>query len=52
MNFDREIEFGGQFVFAGQRAQLVPGGVFDVDAGDLALLLADIFDLARIEHAG
>src|ERR1035438_1939045 len=47
-----QIKLGGQFVFAGQRAQLVPGRILDVDARRLALLLADIFDLARVEHAG
>ena len=41
-----------QFVFARERAQFVPGGVLDVDARNPALLLAQIFDLARIEHAG
>src|SRR2546421_10002598 len=46
-----ELEFGSQFVFASQRAQFVPGCVFDGDARHLALLLPDVFDLARIEYA-
>ena len=48
----RKTELGGQFVFARQRAQFVPGRVFDLDAGYFTLLLPEIFDLARIEHAG
>src|SRR5258708_5839729 len=51
-DMSREIKLGGQFVFTGQRAQSFPCRVFDVDAGNLALLLPGIFDLARIEHAG
>src|SRR6187200_1240596 len=47
-----QIELGGQFVVASQRTQLFPRGVFDFDTCRLALLLPDILDLARIEHAG
>src|SRR5215469_3882426 len=48
----REIEFGGKLVFAGQRAQFVPGRVLDLDAVFSALKFAQELDLARIEHAG
>src|SRR5258708_8777493 len=48
----REIERFVQFVFVCERAELVPGGVFDVDARNPALLLPHIFDLALITHAG
>src|ERR1700726_2200188 len=47
-----EVKRGGQFVFARERTQLVPGRVLDVDAGGSTLLLAKIFDLAGIEHPG
>ena len=46
-----QIEFGGQFVLARQRAQFIPGRVLDLDSGGPALLFPEIFDLTRIEHA-
>src|SRR5215470_7284777 len=46
-----QIKLRGEAVFAGKRAQLVPGGVLDLDAGLGALLGAHMLDLAGIEHA-
>src|SRR4051812_9976755 len=46
-----QVEFGSQSVVGGQRLQLVPGRVLDCDAVAPALLLANMFDLAGIEHA-
>src|SRR5262245_39295761 len=47
-----QVELGGELVIGGQRLQSVPGGVFDFDAVAPALLLADMLNLAGIEHAG
>ena len=46
-----QLELGGEPVAGGQRLQLLPGRVFDVDTRLAALLLAQVFDLARVEHA-
>src|SRR5262249_4550165 len=46
-----QIQVLGEAVLACKRPQLVPGGVFHVDAGSAPLLLAQVLDLARIEHA-
>src|SRR5947209_16519823 len=51
LRFSRQIQFGSEFVVAGQRAQFFPSRLFHVDPRHFALLLADVFDLARIEHA-
>src|SRR2546426_940485 len=47
-----QTEFGGELIVSSERFQLVPRGVFDLDAVAPALLLADMFDLAGIENAG
>src|SRR5262249_15382640 len=46
-----QIKLRGEAVFAGKRAQLVPGGVFDLDAVLGALLRAQVLDLAGVEYA-
>src|SRR5262245_51910952 len=47
-----QIKLRGEAVFAGKRAQLVPGSVLDLNAVLGALLRAHVLDLAGIEHAG
>src|ERR1700748_408870 len=46
-----KVELCGEAIVPRQRAQLVPGRVLDLDAVLLSFLLAQKFDLARIEHA-
>src|SRR5947209_18078121 len=46
----RQGEVGGEAVFTGERAQLVPRGILHVDAGLASLLLANVLNLAGIEH--
>src|SRR5690348_420052 len=45
-----QTELVRDLVFGSERPQLVPGCVLDFDAVLAALLLAQIFDLARIKH--
>src|SRR5687767_14379501 len=47
-----QVEFRREAVLGGERPQLVPCGVLDVDTGLAALDLAYVLDLAGIEHAG
>src|SRR5689334_5905878 len=51
LSSSRHSEFGGDLVFARERAQFFPRGVLDLDAVLAPLLLAQIFDFAGIEHA-
>src|SRR5436853_7469058 len=46
----RQAEVGGEAIFAGELAQLVPRGILHVDAGLASLLLANVLNLAGIEH--
>src|SRR6478752_4990648 len=50
-SLSREVELAGDLVSARQRAQFLPRRILDLDTVLAALLLAQIFDLARIEHA-
>src|SRR5258708_19427836 len=48
-DMSREVKLGGQFVFAGQRAQFFPCRVFDFDPRNLPLLLPDLFAFPLIQ---
>ena len=51
LSYSRKCEFAGELVFISQRAQFFPSRIFYLDAVTPSLLLAQIFDLAGIEHA-
>src|SRR5262245_66518676 len=47
-----KTELVRDLVFGSERAQFVPSRVLDLEAGLATLLLAQMFDLAWIKHAG